>query len=281
MKSLLIGLLLCSVAFLSSCSFRKYPEPYRVPAPANAKKEVNTIKSDGELLAGIKSVAVLPFVDASSGVGHTINNGDMLMFGERFASHLVASKTFTNVMYPNQALQKLVETPFNVNRVDDLKEIGNLLNVDAILFGKINQYRMYYPPQLSLSMKFYLTRMKRFANSFEISALAHSGTPLHEYNPTFFKQLWDTSAYYDGSNSSVSKKLGHYLKTHKTDFYGNTSDRVLRTKEDFFNFIAYDLTNSLNYNKNSEEYMRPNGKGKKRRNESKRPRRLPSGYYHR
>jgi len=278
MKELVIkGLLFVSVVLLSSCSLRKLPEVYRVPKGGEYVNLKEQVRTDSELMAAIKSVAILPFVDSTSGIDNTLDNKDLLTVAERFANHLVASKTFASVMYPQQALEILIATPFSVNRTDDLKKIGNLLNVDAIIFGKLNQYKMYYPPQLSLSMRFYLTRMERLAGSVEISALARSGTPLNNYNPTFFKQLWDTSAFYDGSNKRVLEKLKHYSKTHDSEFYGYSSDRALRTKNDLFNFIAYDLANSLNCEKKIEEYMTPgkrSSKGKKRPN-------LPSGYYHR
>lgn len=251
------------------------PEP-----PKGGGVEQPKVMSDSELLSTIKTVAILPFVDLSSGHANTLNHGDLKRFAEKFANHLVASNTFKGVLYPQQALMKLIDTPFSVQRKDDLKEIGNLLNVDAILYGVVNQYKMYYPPQLSLSMKFYVTRLDRFARSEEISSLAHSGVPLFHYNPTFFRQLWDTSAYYDGSNQGVQKKIKHYLKTHETEFYGFTSDRVLRTKDDFFNFIAYDLSNSLDTAKKVEEYMSPKP-GKSKKSFKNRPHHLPSGYYHR
>jgi hypothetical protein len=273
------GLLLTIVVILSSCVSRRLPPAYRGPEYVKLNSEEVTPKSESEMMSGIKSIAILPFVDATNGVDNTLNNGDLVTIGERFAGHLVGSSTFSSIMYPQQSLEKLIETPYSVNRKDDLKEIGNLLNADAILFGKINQYRMYYPPQLSISMKFYLTRLERFATSNEISSLAHSGVPLNQYNPTFFKQLWDTSAYYDGSNKLVLEKLKHYGKTHSSSFYGWTSDRALRTKVDFFNFIAYDLSNSLNGNKKTEELKMPGKNGK--RVKKGRPVHLPSGYYHR
>jgi hypothetical protein len=278
MKDLIIkGLLFLSVVLLSSCSLRKLPQAYRTPKGGEYVEVKASIKTDSELMAGIRSIAILPFVDSTSGIDNTLDNNDLLTVAERFANHLVGSKTFTSVMYPQQALERLIATPFNVNRKDDLKEIGNLLNVDAILFGRLNQYKMYYPPQLSISMKFYLTRMDRFASALEISGLARSGTPLNNYNPTFFKQLWDTSAFYDGSNKSVLEKLKFYGKTHGSEFYGYSADRVLRTKNDLFNFISYDLSNSLNSEKKVEDNMKLGKKGHKGKNKP----RLPSGYYRR
>ena len=227
-------------------------------------------------MAGIRSVAILPFVDRTDELNHTLQQTDLRTIAERFANHLVGSETFSTILYPQQALDILADTSYSMTRKDDLKEIGNLLDVDALIFGVIKQYSMYYPPRMSISMRFYLTRMDRFAASNEIAELAHSGVPLHSYNPTFFRQLWDTSAYYDGSNSIFRQKLDHYLSTHQSASYGFQDERFLRTKSDFFDLLAYDLSGSLNNDKRAEENMRPaplsKGKGKPPR---------PSGYFHR
>jgi hypothetical protein len=147
-----------------------------------------------------------------------------------------------------------------------LKEIGNLLNVDAIVFGVIQSYNMYHPARMSISMKFYLTRAERFATANEISSLAHSGLPLNHYNPTFFKQLWNTSAYYDSGSNFFKERLGLYLKSHNSKNFGYGDERFVRTKRDFIEVIAYDLAASLNMKSIEEEksYVVPAQKGKRR-----------------
>jgi hypothetical protein len=229
---------------------------------------------EGEVLAKIDSVAVMPFVDHTMAGRHTLNSTDMLRFGESFSSHLTGSETFKQVMFPSTALSHLEGTELNLLRSDDLKEVGNLLDVDAIVFGIIHQYNMYYPPRMSISMKFYLTRAERFATSTEISALAHAGMPLNHYNPTFFRQLWDKSSFYNGESHRVRDIITHFSKTHKDSIYGFESDRFLRTKRDFINLISYDLAHSLDSSVNKKDQsVIPVARGKKKAS-------LPSGYYH-
>ena len=232
--------------------------------------------TEKELLQKVESIAILPFIDHTSSGEHTLSHDDMILFGEQFASHLTGSSTFKEVMFPLSALNELQDTELNHLKSDDLKEIGNVLDVDAIVFGIVHQYQMYFPPRMSLSMKFYLTRAQRFASSVDISALAHTGVPLHHYNPTFFRQLWDRSSFYDGSSHRVRDMIAHYGKTHHDEFYGFEDQRLLRTKKDFLNLIAYDLANSLDQSSKAEDSstIPSQKKGKKKAN-------LASGYYHR
>lgn len=269
---------LCSILILLVfCSCQKGRRFFVKQEPSWKKNKIEMPKapSESEMMAKISNVAVLPFIDATDEKNHTINRQDLINFAKFFSNHLVGSKTFKSTLYPQQALEQLRDSEYSVSDKGDLKEIGNLLNVDALIFGKINDYNMYSPPHLSISMKFYLTRLERFASYTEVSALAHSGVPLHNYNPTFFKQLWDTSAYYDSSNDIFHEILTHYLKTHRSSYYGSSNDRYLRTKSDFFDVIAYDLANSLNQSKRREENTKPAPfqKGKQRPP-------LPSGYFH-
>lgn len=236
------------VLLLCSCQQRKPQyqawQPPESPSPADAQEA-----PEAELLHHVEKVAILPFMDASRGERNNLNFDDLQLVGEQFASHLTGAGTFKGVMYPAEALGVLAGTDLSINRSDDLKEIGNLLDVDAVIFGVIHQYRMYYPPKLSLSMKFYLTRAQRFASSDEISAMAHSGVPINAYNPTFFRQLWDTSAYYDGGSAHVKRTLQHFGKTHTSRPYGFDEQRFLRTKRDFLELISFDLARSLQSSK--------------------------------
>lgn len=236
----------------------------------------SSMGSDKELLQKVESIAILPFIDHTSPGDHTLSHNDMILFGEQFASHLTGSSTFKEVMFPLGAINLLQGTELNHLKTDDLKEIGNVLDVDAIVFGIVHQYQMYFPPRMSLSMKFYLTRAQRFASSVDISALAHTGVPLHHYNPTFFRQLWDKSSFYDGSSHRVRDMIVHFGKTHQDDFYGFEAQRLLRTKKDFLNLIAYDLANSLDQSSQKEDVstIPKQNKGKKKAS-------LASGYYHR
>jgi hypothetical protein len=266
----------CALALsLGACQKKHVAyQPWEPPASHLAPEEEST--SESKLIEKVEDVAILPFQDISRNPEHTLSFHDLQLFGEKFASHLVGSTTFKGIMYPSTALAQLEGTDLNINRDDDLKEIGNILDVDAIVFGVIHHYNMYYPPRLSISMKFYLTRAQRFATVNEISAMAHAGVPINSYNPTFFKQLWDKSAYYDGSSTHLRKTLSHYLKTHQTSRYGFEEERFLRTKRDFIDLIAYDLSNSLNQAKTEEEskFIAAPLKGKKKSYSA-------SGYYHR
>lgn len=234
---------------------------------------------ESKALKKVEAVAVLPFVSVARKANNTLNANDLIEMGESFANHLVGSQSFKTLLYPQQVLDATTETDLNMLKMEDLKELGNMLDVDALVYGIIKKYDMYYPPKLSVSMKFYLTRLGRFATANEISNLAHSGVPLLTYNPTFFKQLWDHSGFYDSSNSHFAKILKHYEKTHDSTWSGFYSDRYRHTKKDFLNFITYDLANSLNCSKSKREenYTPPsNPKGGK-----KKPRVVRSGYFHR
>ncbi len=210
-----------------------------------------------DLLPKIQAVAVLPFADSTFGKDNTLGNDDLVHFAEEFANHLVGGQTFKKVLYPQECLEALAHTQYSLQREEDLKEMAELLKVDAIIFGVIKQYRMYYPPELSISMRFYLTRLDRFATSMEISELAHSGVPLHGYDPTFFRQLWDKSGYYDGSSADLRQRLDEYLKAHPSTHKGWTDERALRTKADFLSFVAFDLAGSLHGARNEMRRQSP------------------------
>jgi hypothetical protein len=271
------GLALFCAAALSSCQRNTVEyQPWRPPVGSENLQSVEDAP-ESELMAKIERIAILPFVDYSRSIEHNLSFSDLLLFGEQFASHLTGSETFKAVMYPQEALQKLEGTELSMLRPDDLKEIGNFLDVDAILYGVVHQYSMYYPPKLSISMKFYLTRAERFATINEISVMAHVGMPINQYNPTFFRQLWDKSAFYDGRSNHVQELIEHMLKTHTTGGSGFDSQRFLRTKRDFIDLISYDLASSLDSGKHAEEnafVAPPSLKGKRTHS-------MPSGYYHR
>jgi len=259
----LVSILSCVI--LSSCQSKK-PQVQLWQAPQYTHIENPEELSESKLIGKVEDVAILPFLDNTKEQEHTLNFLDLKIFAEQFSSHLVGSDTFKNVTFPAPALEALAGTTLSLSRQDDLKEIGNLLEVDAIIFGVIQSYNMYHPPKMSISMKFYLTRAERFASASEISALAHSGVPLNHYNPTFFKQLWNKSAYFDSASDSFNKKLGLYLKTHESDNFGFGTERFVRTKRDFIEVIAFDLAASLNFKTIEEEksYVVPTLKGKRK-----------------
>jgi TolB-like protein len=220
------------------------PETAEVVNPAELPEHV--------LLEKVESLAVLPFHDQSRGARNNLNLDDLTLVGEQFASHLTTSEEFDSILYPAQAMEKLLGTDLNILDPSHLQEIGNELEVDAVVFGVIRQYRMYYPPRLSLSMKFYLTKAQRFATYNEISAMAHAGMPIGIYDPTFFRQLWNESAYYDGASVRVKKLVKSYVKVHRASQYGFGTERFLRTKRDFLELIAFDLSASLGAKKTEE-----------------------------
>lgn len=262
----LLPLALVSLIFLNiSCQKRK-PQVQLWQPPEYTKTENVAELSESKLMSRVTDIAVLPFLDNTKEQEHTLNYLDLKTFAEQFSSHLVGSKTFTNITYPAPALEALKGTALSLARQDDLKEIGNLLNVDAIVFGVIQSYNMYHPARMSISMKFYLTRAERFATANEISSLAHSGMPLNHYNPTFFKQLWNTSAYYDSGSDFFKERLDLYLKSHNSSNFGFGKERFVRTKRDFIEVIAFDLAASLNMKSIEEEktYVVPALKGKRK-----------------
>lgn len=248
---------------LTSCQNKPKVHPWE--EPQGQKIENPATLTENQLLSKVTDVAILPFLDNTREQEHTLNFVDLKGFAEKFSSHLVGSETFKNITYPAAALESLSGTALSLNRNDDLKEIGNLLDVDAIIFGVIHSYEMYHPPRMSISMKFYLTRSERFASATEISALAHSGVPLNHYNPTFFKQLWNKSAFYDSRSKIFKDKLAVYLKSHDSSSYGFGEQRFLRTKRDFMDFLSFDLAASINYKANEDDntYVVPAKKGKR------------------
>ncbi|MBF0244258.1 MAG: hypothetical protein HQL31_03160 [Planctomycetes bacterium] len=243
------SLLLCSHPLCANFKNSSNSASYEAPARSYRsfkipKKEEVLPPSESQLIASVRTLAVLPFFDETGGRDNTLQPLDLVDMGEYFSSHLVGAEVFERIIYPRQASAILAKTTYDIQSLDDLKDIGNELGVDALVYGVIKEYRGYYPPKLSVSMKFFLTKAGRFASSSEISSLAHSGVPLGYYNPSFFRQLWDHSAFYDGSNELVLKRLKLFLRTHNAP-YGFGEDRFLRTKSDFLNFISFDLASSL------------------------------------
>ena len=100
----------------------------------------------------LREVAIVPFLNRS---------GNLTVDGEEFAQlygnqlQRVPGYHVTAVETVKQAMIDLNLTKFT--SVDDIRTLGEYLNVDVVVLGSINQYTSYQPPHITLEVEWYAT----------------------------------------------------------------------------------------------------------------------------
>ena len=98
------------------------------------------------------TVAVVPFFDCT---GEQYANG--LEFAQAYAAELQRVPGFdvtpVTTVKETMAVAKIVR----FESVEDIRTLGRLLNVDAVLVGYINEYSPYYPMKVGIKVEWYAT----------------------------------------------------------------------------------------------------------------------------
>ena len=100
----------------------------------------------------LREVAVVPFLNRSGN-----DHADGYEVAQLYANQLQRVSGFhvTPVETVKQAMLDAKLTRFE--SVDDIRALGEFLNVDVVVMGAINQYSSYQPPNITLEVEWYAT----------------------------------------------------------------------------------------------------------------------------
>jgi hypothetical protein len=100
----------------------------------------------------LREVAIVPFLNRS---GNSHADGEEV--AQLYANQLQRIPGF-NVMPIETVKQAMIDTKrTRFESVDDIRTLGEYLNVDVIVLGSINQYSSYQPPSIALEIEWYAT----------------------------------------------------------------------------------------------------------------------------
>jgi len=100
----------------------------------------------------LREVAIVPFLNRS---GNSHADGDEV--AQLYANQLQRIPGF-NVMPIETVKQAMIDIRLTrFESVDDIRALGDYLNVDVVVMGSINQYSSYQPPTITLEIEWYAT----------------------------------------------------------------------------------------------------------------------------
>ena len=100
----------------------------------------------------LREVAIVPFLNRS---GNSHADGEEV--AQLYANQLQRIPGF-NVMPIETVKQAMIDTNrTKFESVDDIRALGDYLNVDVVVLGAINQYSSYQPPNITLEVEWYAT----------------------------------------------------------------------------------------------------------------------------
>jgi hypothetical protein len=98
----------------------------------------------------LTNVAVVPFFNQSGNL--KVNSRD---FAKYYANELQSVPCFKVIS--NETVEKMMikHELYKFESADDIRYLGQLLGVDAVVIGKIHDFNGYYPPRLKLEIEWY------------------------------------------------------------------------------------------------------------------------------
>ncbi|MDR1052567.1 MAG: hypothetical protein LBL39_00165 [Planctomycetaceae bacterium] len=98
----------------------------------------------------LTNVAVVPFFNQSGNL--KVNSRD---FAKYYANELQSVPCFKVIA--NETVEKMMlkHKLYKFESADDVRYLGQLLGVDAVVIGKIHDFSGYYPPRLKLEIEWY------------------------------------------------------------------------------------------------------------------------------
>ncbi|MDR2761855.1 MAG: hypothetical protein LBB88_04570 [Planctomycetaceae bacterium] len=98
----------------------------------------------------LTNVAIVPFFNQSG--NQKVNGRD---FAKYYANELQSIPCFKVIA--NETVEKMMikHELFKFESADDIRYLGQLLGVDAVVIGKIHDFSGYYPPRLKLEVEWY------------------------------------------------------------------------------------------------------------------------------
>jgi hypothetical protein len=98
----------------------------------------------------LTNVAVVPFFNQSG--NNKVNGRD---FAKHYANELQAVPCFKVIA--NETVEKMMlkHELYKFESADDIRYLGQLLGVDAVVIGKIHDFNGYYPPRMKLETEWY------------------------------------------------------------------------------------------------------------------------------
>lgn len=98
----------------------------------------------------LTNVAVVPFYNETG--NETVNGRE---FAKGYANELQRVTGFRVIANEQVEKTMILNELHKLETVDDIRYLAQLLEVDAIIIGKIHDFSMYYPPRCKLSVEWY------------------------------------------------------------------------------------------------------------------------------
>ena len=100
----------------------------------------------------LREVAIVPFLNRSG--NSTVDGTEVAQF---YGNQVQRVPGF-NVTPVETVKQAMIDTNLTkFESVDDIRALGEYLNVDAVVLGAVNQYSSYQPPNITLEVEWYAT----------------------------------------------------------------------------------------------------------------------------
>ena len=100
----------------------------------------------------LREVAIVPFLNRSGNI-----HADGEEVAQLYANQLQRIPGF-NVVPIETVKQAMIDTKrTQFSSIDDIRALGEYLNVDVVVMGAINQYSSYQPPNITLEVEWYAT----------------------------------------------------------------------------------------------------------------------------
>jgi hypothetical protein len=212
------------------------------------------------LLAEVEKVAVVPFRD-DSGAEWPGDFGPE-QFARLMADEVVRRARF-KVIYPRELLAAVEganrealerarsekRTPAEDEVIDlqrselDAVTAGRAAGADAVLVATINDFEVYPPKRLALTMRLYLCAAPT-GSAAEIIAMSDAGVPLEVPAGLRDRFIWERQRHYDSLSKSAQFSMGWYARKHgSTTGFGE--EIFYYSTEKFFGFVAHELGEGL------------------------------------
>lgn len=273
---MLLALLLAAVFCLMGCT-----EPHaarvatRLLDPVSA---LDRVEGDPVALAGMKSIAILPFENLAPE-----NDFDPMKFSQKIAGQL-SSRGEVRVIFPqetmrqleaynkeveihNRQLHKLMllgkpaaeerrdradlgQTTVStdeaeswrkldpVGRVEDALKLGRMMKVDGIMMGRVTDYDPYYRPRLAVSCQVVLTGRSDAATR-ALRELSQWGVPRSLASQRGV--AWLRQQNFDTRDGGIARDLYLYARNKHTESNPYDTEIYLRSMDRFFEFVGATL----------------------------------------
>jgi len=205
--------------------------PKYTPAPAFPYEQIKSI--------AVCPVAIQPETDAD---GYPITL-DQEILGRLAAEEFIKFKHAKSysVMYPREVIAKIEDEKLELKTKEDVKQLGRLLNVDAICLIQINQFSDFSPKRCSLTFYLFETNADTKID-YSIVNISGFGTPggidIDEELNKEVETIAMIQRQWDASDEVTREKAQAWANRLETDEAAKWQS-ALEIKDDFFRMIFH------------------------------------------